>query len=136
PIRRKAQVNDFIKIDVPGPGSITGDGFDWVKIEVIDEEKNENSDTERLIMQAKPASNPTNTDDTTAHFFKSAATSNFVIRREKTDVSAAVLGRNELPNQGEAEGIDKIRNTVMATGAVVGLAKVQWSKLIHGFLEK
>src|SRR3954468_3526713 len=32
-IQRVAQPGDFIRIDLPGPGTATGKGYDWVRIE-------------------------------------------------------------------------------------------------------
>src|SRR5688572_27990868 len=29
---RLAKLNDYIKINIPGPGNSAGDGFDWVKV--------------------------------------------------------------------------------------------------------
>jgi hypothetical protein len=40
-VERKATTGDFIKIDIPGPGSKTGGGYDWVKIEEIKEQLTE-----------------------------------------------------------------------------------------------
>ena len=35
-LRRKAREGDYLRIDIPGPGSKKGDGYDWVKIELIE----------------------------------------------------------------------------------------------------
>src|SRR5438128_9601431 len=34
-VERLAQERDYFKIDIPGPGPVDGDGFDWVQIENI-----------------------------------------------------------------------------------------------------
>src|SRR5688500_20159820 len=36
-VHRTAEVGDYFKIDLPGPGSAEGKGFDWVYIEAIDD---------------------------------------------------------------------------------------------------
>src|ERR1700727_1901935 len=30
-VYRLAEIGDYIRIDIPGPGSITGNGYDWVR---------------------------------------------------------------------------------------------------------
>src|SRR5687768_11563823 len=35
-VDRNAHYNDYIRIDIPGPGSQAGDGYDWVLIEAIE----------------------------------------------------------------------------------------------------
>ncbi len=35
PARGEPQVGDYIRIDIPGPGTESGDGYDWVQIEEI-----------------------------------------------------------------------------------------------------
>ncbi len=34
-VERLPQEGDYFKIDIPGPGSVDGEGYDWVKIENI-----------------------------------------------------------------------------------------------------
>jgi hypothetical protein len=134
-IARTAKVGDHIKIDIPGPGPFAGKGYDWVKIENIDDTAEGSGNQERIIITVRPSPNPNTEDDTTAHFFSSLATSNFVVRRDGNKVSAAVLGRNEIPNTGEAEGADKLRNSMIAASAIAGIAKLQWTMLVKGLLK-
>ncbi len=128
-----AKVNDYLKIDVPGPGSETGHGFDWVRVEAI-EEDNPDSDSEELVMKVRPASNPNNNDDNTAHFFKEEATSTFIVKREKNIVSAEVHGRNELANVKQDSPLDKLRNALTALSAMLGFSSTQWKKLVKGLV--
>lgn len=67
PVNRKAMEGDYIKIDIPGPGTHAGDGFDWVRIEKISEEVTPNIAV--LSMQARPAVNPLGDESDIAHFF-------------------------------------------------------------------
>ena len=42
-INRQPQKGDHLKIDIPGPGPRTGDGFDWVQVEALEQTKEDNS---------------------------------------------------------------------------------------------
>src|SRR5215210_528469 len=57
-LEREAHVGDFFKIDIPGPGTKTGNGYDWVRVEVIEDHSNESADRESFGMQVRPSANP------------------------------------------------------------------------------
>lgn len=133
-VNRTPQTGDHLKIDIPGPGPQTGDGFDWVRVEAVEETAEE--DVECLAMRVRPATNPQNEKEDVAHFFSDEATSNFVVKREGATITAAVYGRNEKPNTGAEKVVDKARNTAVATGAVGGFSKLQWKSLVNGFVKK
>jgi hypothetical protein len=133
-VKRPPQKGDHLKIDIPGPGPRTGDGFDWVQVEAV--EHTEGGDLDCLVMQVRPATNPKNDQQDVAHFFSDEATSNFMVKREGTTITAAVYGRNEKPNTSAEKVVDKARNTAVATGAVSGFSKLQWKSLVTGFLKK
>lgn len=130
PVQRTPQKGDHFKIYIPAPGTITGQGHDWVQIEKIEE------DEDFLGIRARPASNPTNKRKDIAHFFDEAATSSFIVRREKNKVIAGVYGRNEKPNTNTETTADKFRNAVIAAGAISGFAKIQWKSLVNGLVKK
>ena len=132
-VERPPQKGDHFKIDIPGPGSITGDGFDWVQIEGLEEINEE--DEESIAIHVRPVTNPTNEKQDVAHFFSDEATSCFIVERKKNQVSAAVYGRNEKPNTSAEKIVDKARNAAVATGAVSGFSKLQWKSLVKGFLK-
>ena len=136
-IAGKPKVGDHFKIDIPAPESKTGDGYDWVRVEAIEEKENPAEDSEYIIMRVRPSSNPTKASDEVAHFFSDKATSNFLILREKKAVTAAVLGRNEVANTEATHGLlDKLRNAIVGTGALGGLSYPQWKSLVKGLLGK
>ena len=60
----------------------------------------------------------------------------FVVKREQATVTAGVYGRNEKPNTKAETIVDKARNTTIATGAITGLAKLQWKSLVNGLVKK
>ncbi|MEO6000764.1 MAG: hypothetical protein ABIN89_28205 [Chitinophagaceae bacterium] len=130
---RLAIQGDYLKIDVPGPGSKTGDGFDWVKIESIEEDR-ANADHEEIAIKVRPTHNPRSIKNETAHFFKEDSTSTFIVRRDKNMLIAEVHGRNELANINPNKPLDAVRNTLMALSAMLGLSSTQWKKLVKGLL--
>jgi len=132
-VQRTAQKGDYFKIDIPGPGSGTGNGYDWVQIEAI--EKVQSPEEESLLIRVRPASNPQNERRDTAHFFTEEATSNFVIRRQGLKVKAEVHGRNEKPNIKAETIVDKARNAAIATGAITAFSKLQWKSLVNGLVK-
>ncbi len=133
-VERPAEKNDHFKIDVPGPGPVTGDGYDWVKVETIEEK--ENGEEQSIALSVRPATNPNNNAKDVAHFFSDAATSCFMVKRLQNKVIAGVYGRNEKPNTETETLTDKARNTAMATGAVGGFSKLQWKGLVNGLIKE
>ncbi len=131
-IERMVQKGDHFRIDIPGPGSDTGNGYDWVRVETIDEE---NEGEERFTaLRVRPASNPLNDNEDVAHFFKDDATSSFIVCLQGNKIKTGVYGRNEKPNTDANKIIDKARNAAVATGAISGFAKLQWKSLVEGLL--
>lgn len=133
-VDRLADTHDHFKIDIPGPGPATGDGFDWVKVEAIEEKEDE--DGQSTTIRVRPATNPNNVKKDVAHFFSEEATSCFVVRRQGTTVIAAVYGRNEKPNTHSEKLADKARNVAVASGAITGFSKLQWKSLVNGLVKK
>jgi hypothetical protein len=135
-VDRMAQTGDHFKIKIPAPGSGSGDGFDWVRIESIQSLADDANDVVLTSIRVRPASNPNNEDKAIAHFFDPEATSTFVVKRDKTKVSAEVHGRNETPNL-HAEGFfDGVRHVLVAMGAMVGFSDPQWKNLTDGLIDK
>jgi len=128
PVSRWAQAGDHIRIDIPGPRSVRGDGNDWVQIEEINEAK------DCVSIHVRPAPNPLDENEEVAHFFSDEASSSFIVKRESNKVTAGVYGRNEKPNTDAKGLIDKLRNTIVAAGAITGFSKMQWKKLVEGMV--
>jgi hypothetical protein len=134
PVQRVVRTGDHFKIDIPGPGSKSGEGYDWVQIEVVEEEHESQADCQ--IIRVRPATNPTNDRPDVAHFFSEEATSSFVVKREGKTVTAGVYGRNEKPNTDAESITDKVRNAAVATGAISGFSKIQWKSLVNGLVSQ
>jgi len=135
PKKGDPQPGDHFQIDVPGPGSKTGEGFDWVRVEAIDDQRDPAANSESVTVRVRPATNPRNADGDTAHFLREAATSSFRVARDGNSVTAEVHGRNEVPNTKAEKPLDKVRNALVGTGAVAGLSSPQWKSLVNGLLD-
>lgn len=133
---REMRESDLIRIDIPGPGNSSGNGFDWVKVEKITGEKNEEKDEELCSITLRPTSNPEEDNDEIAHFFKSMATSTLLVKRQNLHVRAEYHGRNELINENTTKLTDKLRNIIVGLAAKFGLSFSQWKSLIEGLVDK
>lgn len=122
---------DFLRIDIPGPGSSAGKGYDWVQIAKIDRDSGNSSIGLQLIASPAPQAD---TDAEAAHFFKTGASSTFIIQRNNLSIIASYHGRNEKANIKTGSVVDNIRNALVAFGAVIGVSEIQWKKLLEGFL--
>ncbi|WP_316825609.1 hypothetical protein [Pedobacter miscanthi] len=132
-VERTAEEGDFIRIDIPGPGTRAGRGYDWVRIQEI---KNiEDGEYQILTITVRPCAHPLEKDDKTAHFLKDTATSTFVVKRNGLHITAEEHGRNELPNTETGSLYDKGRNFVVGMAAKLGLSYPQWKRLVKGLLQ-
>lgn len=123
---------DYIRIDIPGPGTRIGHGYDWVIIEALVEESGKNA--EAISMRVRPAAHPLGDDEYVAHFLKSCATSTFQVKRIDNCVSAEEHGRNEVANLETGNLLDNIRNAIVSAGAKIGFSYPQWKSLVSGLL--
>jgi hypothetical protein len=131
-VQRAAEKGDHIRIDIPGPGSKAGEGYDWVRIEEIKEINSKDIDS--IAIMVRPASNPGTDNNNIAHFYDEQSTSTFVVTRENNKVSAAIYDRNIESNKETKEPLDKVRNAVVGLGAKHGFSKLQWQALAEGLL--
>jgi hypothetical protein len=125
----------YFRIDIPGPGPSAGEGFDWVKVEELEDRRNPADADETVTIRVRPSASPRTDEKDTAHFFDASASSTFRVKREGRTVTAEVHGRNEVPNTHVDRPTDKVRNAVVGAGAVAGVAKPQWASLVKGLLE-
>ncbi|GGB83735.1 hypothetical protein [Dyadobacter sediminis] len=122
----------YFKIDIPGPGSNAGEGFDWVKVEKMEEYQS--GDVESIAIRVRPASNPATDNNETAHFYSSDSTSTFTVTREGNKVTAAVYDRNTKAN-AESDGIiDKIRDVLVGMVGIATFSEMQWKSLTNGLI--
>lgn len=132
-VDRKATGGDYIRIDIPGPGTKAGGGYDWVMIEEVKLEVT--NEGEVLSMTARPWANPLSDEDETAHFLTEDATSTFQVKRLGNKIYAEEHARNEMPNTNMKHTMDNIRNRFVGWGAKAGFSYPQWKALVKGLLK-
>jgi len=135
PVYREPELGDLIRINIPGPGSRAGDGYDWVCIEAYLETIDAARDDNTFGFRVRPASNPKSEDTAPAHFYSEESTSTFLIQRAGNKVTGAEKGRNEIPNMDADRWTDRARNSAIAFGASLGMAIPQWKALMDGILD-
>lgn len=129
---RLVRTGDYIKIDIPGPGSPEGDGYDWVFVEEVKE-----TDTEMLQgtgFRVRPSTNPLNNSPETAHFYSNEATSSFIVIRDNKQVTVQIIDVNLRPNDENNSLKDSVRNVVIGVGALGLFSKIQWKNLAEGII--
>jgi hypothetical protein len=134
-LNRAVEKGDLFRIDLPAPGPAEGKGYDWVVVEAVEASQKPEHDKETLAIRVRPTPSPLTKGDETAHFFNDKATSSFVLERDGRKVTAAVYGRNEVPNTETHNIIDKVRNAIVGSTAILGFSNVQWKSLVKGVIE-
>ena len=133
-VDRHAAKNDYLKIDIPGPGSTEGGGYDWVMIEALYEVRD--AENESIGFRVRPCKNPFENKNKIAHFYAEEATSNFIVIREGTNVIAWVVDHNLMPNDDAGSLVDKIRDAAVGIGALTLFSKIQWQRLVDGIIKQ
>src|SRR5690606_9229588 len=127
---------DFIRIDLPGPGTVAGEGYDWVIIEEVYELENEAEEFNEVHLKVRPAPNPEKPENETAHFYTENSSSEFCVGRKKNMLYGWVKATGEEPNIEEAKGlVDKLRNIVVGFSAKSGLSELQWEQFMNSMLK-
>lgn len=133
-VKRPVQKGDYLKIDVPGPGSEVGSGYDWVQVE--DVKSNASDVDESFGFRVRPTVNPFSTKKEIAHFYSSESTSSFTVARKGNKVVAAIYDRNAKPNKNAKMLTDKIRDTVAGAVGIFSFSRIQWKNLTDGLLTR
>lgn len=124
---------DFMRVDIPGPGSKEGDGYDWVTVEEL-KEYNE-GDVQSIGFRVRPVSNPQTDKDVIAHFYDAGSTSTFIVTREGNKLTASIIDSNIKSNDEATNLTDKIRNTAVGMSAIASFSKIQWQQLANGLVK-
>ncbi len=131
-VNRPVVKGDFLRVDIPGPGSSAGDGFDWVEVEELKEFSEGN--VQSIGFRVRPVANPLGSPESIAHFYDVSATSNFIVTRVGNVIEAHIVDRNIKPNTETATIMDKIRDTAVGMSAIASFSKVQWQGLADGLV--
>lgn len=125
----KPQLNDFIKITLPGPVP-----ENWVIVTDLKEGKN------MAEFTVSPSRDPTEkgeAQEEIAHFFIDDATSTFKVELRDKFIYAWEIGKNEgINNQKREAGKRKVINTLIAEGGWAGFQAFQWHKLTDYLVHK
>ena len=133
-VDRFPQIGDYLRIDIPGPGSKEGDGFDWARVEEINEVND--GEIQSIGFCVRPSHNPLGDKSKTSHFYSDESTGSFIVTREKNRISSWIIDRNIKPND-EAESLtDKIRDVAVGMGAMGKFSEIQWQNLASGIIRK
>tara|TARA_R110002049_G_scaffold151160_1_gene314709 strand:+ start:25795 stop:26406 length:612 start_codon:yes stop_codon:yes gene_type:complete len=128
------EIGNYIKIDIPGPGNPSGDGFDWTEIVNI-----QNGADEEICpffsFTIKPCAPPNNSETSTAHFYTDDTSNTFILRCVANCIYLEVHSRNELENTKDVPVLDKLRNKAIALGGIVGLGNLNWAAFTKGLLK-
>ena len=135
PVNRNPVKGDLVRIKLPAPPNNQGDGFDWVRIEEFENTKDLLKDQDIFGFRVRPVQNPLDNSSDPAHFYRSTATSTFLVVRTSSIVTALEKGRNETPNNGSQSIFGRIRNVAIAIAAWLGISKLQWGKLVKGIIK-
>jgi len=132
-ITRFPRIDDYIRINIPGPGSLIGNGYDWVKVTQF-EDRPEDCYTLITLQPCVPPANARKREEV-AHFFKPSASTNIEIKVQDLSLAVNYFGRNEETNNTSDLLVENIRNSLIGFGAKLGFSYPQWKKLVKGFLE-
>lgn len=130
PLDRPAQKGDYIRIDIPGPGLPSAEGYDWVQVEAIREDYQDMK--HRLSITLRPSQDPTSDNTDVAHFFKRIATSSIVVEQKQSNIFIHYAGRNEIVNTDNESSLDNLRNFMVGIAAKMGASFPQWQALVEG----
>jgi hypothetical protein len=132
-VNREVKKGDYLRINIPGPGSKEGDGYDWVFVEELNEINKQA--LQSVGFRVRPHENPFGKKNETAHFYSKEATSSFIITRENLKVISWIIDRNLLPNTESESLVGKVRDVAVGISAIAAFSKVQWQGLADGLVE-
>lgn len=133
-VDREPQPGDYLRIDIPGPGSPSAGGYDWVRVEEV--ENKHDGDTETYGFRVRPAQAPKSSSapGEVAHFYAPEATSTFLVSRNGSQLRAEIFDRNIKPNNDSDSAVDKLRDSVVGAFGAAAFSKIQWQRLTEGLL--
>lgn len=122
--------DDFIRIDIPGPSLPSADGYDWVQVEQIEEQKE--GKNRQVSITLRPCPDPTRDHTDIAHFFTRIASSSLLVQQKSKHIFLQYAGRKEVINTDHDSESDDFRNLLVGLVAKMGASFPQWKALIKG----
>lgn len=135
PVQRAIQLHDYIRLDIPGPGRPSSQGYDWVN--VVNITRDIKDELKVFAMTLKPCPDPQQHEHRdTAHFFEGVSSSTFVLEQRRNSILIQYAGRNEILNLANENLTDTIRNFWVGLAAKIGASYPQWKSLVKGLAER
>ena len=131
-VNRPIEKGDYMRVDIPGPVSKEGDGYDWVTAEEVKEINT--GEIQSIGFRVRPVANPFGDTNNIAHFYDDSSTSNFIVMREGKRITAGIVDRNTKPNEATSSLTDKVRGTAIGLGAIAIFSRLQWQSLANGIV--
>ncbi|AFL82548.1 hypothetical protein Aeqsu_3113 [Aequorivita sublithincola DSM 14238] len=133
-ITTNVAIDNLIKIDIPGPGSPSGNGSDWTKIIDLQNGLN-NYQSPFFAITIRTCSAPGSEDITTVQFYTEESTNTFIVRRIGTCIYAEVHGRNLQENSKDVPLTDLVRNKAIVIGSKIAIRNLKWVALTEALIE-
>jgi hypothetical protein len=123
------------KIDISGPGSDAGDGYDWAEVKSVEDFHHQHY--EGCCITVCPTDNPLSSKHNTAHFYDETSSSTFIVAKCKTknSVCALVVDRNIEVNHDNDSVVDSVRNNIVGVMGKIAFSKMQWELLANALLQ-
>ena len=112
---RLAQINDYLQIDIPGPGPVAGNGYDWVKVENIAEHADPDAE-ESMSITLKSDPDRRQPGKGVAHFLRKGPAPLLLLQGKGIRLSPPIMAVRNCRMIKAHRFPDKVRNTIVATG--------------------
>jgi hypothetical protein len=134
-IDRPLAIHDYIRLDIPGPGLPSSEGYDWVN--VVNVIHDVTPDYKLYALTLKPCPDPQHPENKdTAHFFEGVSSSTFLVEQRRNSILIQYAGRNEIVNVENHSLADNIRNLIIGLAAKIGASYPQWKLLVKGLADR
>lgn len=128
---RKAQEGDYLRISVMGPDGKSGDTYDWVRIEEV----NDDVEGDRFSFRVRPANHPSAHRGVPDKLYDRGSMSTFQVLREGRRVTVTISDRDERSDRDVAYG-EKVRNHIVTWAALTRFSGIPWQTLAEGLVSR
>lgn len=132
---RKPEAGNLIRMQLSGPPNIDGSGYNWVRIEQIENAIDDLNKIEWMKLKVRPLENPFDKkEEHLASLYQIDSSSTFVIIRDNLTVWIFELGSHKIINSKLKFAIKNAHNTLVAFAAFAGVSTSQWKLLVSGIM--